>query len=309
MYIDSRFQFQSSDLHIADGEMAAMAKLPNIMGHEGTGIVVKLGAIAARSKNLRVGDRVAIGNVNSACQACLECHEGREHHCKDYVQSGGMIQGCYAQYATIHHQFAVKLPDGVPFSLCAPIACAGHTVYNAVKQIQQRPGSWVAVIGVGGLGHLAIQYAIAVGYRVIGVDVSPQKLQLATRLGASAVFDASNPKMVSEIMKYTGGGCSGVVVTAVHESTFPTSIRIIRLGGTVLWISLPNKDITLSPKLVVFKAARVIGSTVGSRADLAEAYRMLQTGKGTPIVEMVPFSEVNNAWDRMRKGQFEARLV
>jgi propanol-preferring alcohol dehydrogenase len=115
--------------------------------------------------------------------------------------------------------------------------------------------------------------------------------------------------MVSSIMRYTGGGCSGVVVTAVHESTFPISIRIIRVGGTVMWISLPNKDITLSPKLVVFKAARVIGSTVGSRAELTEAYRLVSTGKVTPIVELVPFSAVNEAWDRLRSGKFEARFV
>ncbi|KAI9023929.1 alcohol dehydrogenase [Hyaloraphidium curvatum] len=297
-----------SDLHIADGEMPAMMRPNLIVGHEGVGIVVKAGAQAARS-GIRVGDRVAVGNINSACQHCVECHEGREQHCKEYIQTGGAVNGCYAEYATIHYQFAVKLPDGLPFALAAPVACAGHTVYSAVRQLGARPGTWCAVIGVGGLGHLAIQYLISLGYRVIAIDVSKPKLELAKKLGAAESFDASDPKLVSNVMRYTGGGCSGCVVTAVHESAFLTSIRITRIGGGVLWISLPNKDITISPKVVAFKAVRIQGSVIGNRAEMAEAYRMVAGGKVTPIVEVVPFEKVNEAWDRLRSGNFEARIV
>lgn len=147
------------------------------------------------------------------------------------------------------------------------------------------------------------------GYRVIGIDVAEDKLALSKRLGASEAFSAADPKLVSNIMKYTNGGCAGVVVTATHESAFANSVRLIRTGGTIIWIALPNNDIKLSPKLVVFKAAKVMGSTAGSRAELAEAYRMVGFGQVKPIVEVVPFHGVNAAWDRLKEGKFEARMV
>jgi D-arabinose 1-dehydrogenase-like Zn-dependent alcohol dehydrogenase len=154
-----------SDIHVGLGELQT-DRLPYILGHEGVGIVVKLGLKAA--SNIRLGDRVAIGNINSACSACTECHEGRENHCKTYKQSGANVHGAYAEYATIHSRYAIKIPDGIPFPIAAPVACAGHTVYSGVRELKDvRPGSWVAVIGVGGLGHLAVQYAVAMGFRVI----------------------------------------------------------------------------------------------------------------------------------------------
>jgi len=295
-----------SDLHIADGEMDAMKRLPIIMGHEGVGVVVKLGS---NVKNLKIGERVAIGNVNSACNSCVECFEGRENHCKKYVQTGGMCDGCYSEYRQINANYAARIPDGVSFTEAAPVACAGHTVYSATKQIQQRPGAWVAVLGVGGLGHLAIQYLVALGYQVIGIDVAQDKLALAAKLGAKKAFSATDPKLVSEIMRFTDGGCMGGVVTAVHESAFASSIRIARTNASIIWISLPPNPIQILPKIVVFKALHITGSVIGSRADLTEAYRLVATGQVKPIVETVSLEEVNDAWERLRSVKFNARMV
>ncbi|KXS15945.1 alcohol dehydrogenase zinc-binding domain protein [Gonapodya prolifera JEL478] len=295
-----------SDLHIADGEMPAMMRLPLIPGHEGVGIVVKLGSAV---KHLKLGERVAIGNVNSSCNACVECHEGRENHCRKYVQTGGGSDGCYCDYQKVHGQYAIKIPDGVAFTEAAPVACAGHTVYSAVRQIKQRPGTWVAVIGIGGLGHLAIQYATALGYQVIAIDVAQEKLDLGVRLGAKKAFSATNPKLASEVMKFTDGGCMGVIVTAVHESAFATSIKIARMNATCVWISLPSNPIQIVPKIVVFKALQITGVILGTRAELAEAYRLVANGVVKPIVETVSLDEINTAWNNMRAGKFAARTV
>ncbi|KAJ3342745.1 hypothetical protein HDU93_001317 [Gonapodya sp. JEL0774] len=305
-----------SDLHIADGEMAAMNRTPIILGHEGVGVVCKIGG---NVKNLKIGERVAIGNVNSACNACTECQEGRDHHCKKYVQTGGMSDGCYCQYQKISAFYCTKIPDGIPFTEAAPVACAGHTVYSAVRSIKQKPGSYVAVIvgsmltksleGIGGLGHLAIQYARALGYLVIGIDVAQDKLDLALKLGARKVFNAADPKLASEVMRFTGGGCMGVIVTAVHESAFATSIKISKMNATCVWISLPSNPIQILPKIVVFKALQITGSMLGNRADLEEAYKLVASGLVKPIVETFSMEDINSAWDRMRSGKFTGRMV
>ncbi|KAI9003806.1 alcohol dehydrogenase, propanol-preferring [Hyaloraphidium curvatum] len=300
-----------SDLHLADGEVGLPGqRMPLVLGHEGAGIVVKVGSRA--SGNVRVGDRVAVGNINSCCEHCIECREGRESHCKGYKQSGAAVNGAYGEYATIHSRCAIKIPDGVPFLSAAPIACAGHTVYSGVKELIRagvRPGSWVAIVGVGGLGHLAIQYAASVGFHVIAVDVSEERLELAKKLGAVATFDARDKKLVSNVMRYTDGGCQGVVVTATAEAAFLDSVRMARPGGTAVWIALPPGGINLDPKLVVLKAVRVIGSAAGSRAELGEAYRLLSHGKVEPIVEKVSIDGIPAAWDRLRSGKFQARFV
>src|SRR5271165_7029594 len=191
-----------TDLHAADGDWPVKPTLPFIPGHEGAGIVVALGPGVT---HLKEGDRVGIVWLHSACGYCSFCLSGWETLCLQQKNSGYSVNGSFAQYAVGQADYLGRIPEGLSFEQAAPILCAGVTTYKGLKQTGTRPGEWAVISGAGGLGHVAIQYAKAMGLHVAAVDLGPEKMALARKLVAEIAIDARNQDPPMEIQKQIGG--------------------------------------------------------------------------------------------------------
>ena len=209
--------------------------------------------------------------LHDACMQCEYCETGWETLCEHQHNTGYSVNGGFAEYVIAAAPFAARLPAGVDFAQMAPILCAGVTTYKGLKETEARPGQWVVISGVGGLGHVAIQYAKAMGLHVVALDITPEKLVSATHVGADLVVDARSPDAVATILKETGGGAHGVLVTAVSPPAFAQAVRMVRRKGTVSLVGLPPGDFAAPIFDVVLKRITVRGSIVGTRRDLDEA--------------------------------------
>ena len=260
-----------TDVHAADGDWPIKPTLPFIPGHEGAGYVAKLGSGVT---HLKEGDRVGIAWLHSACGHCEFCLTGWETLCPEQNMSGYTVNGTFAEYALGQADYLGRIPDQLSFTDAAPILCAGVTTYKGLKQTQARPGEWVVISGVGGLGHVAVQYAKAMGLHVAAIDIGPEKLALARKLGAEVTVDAKEEDVVQTIQKKIGGA-HGVLVTAV---------------------SLLNGQ-------------TVRGSIVGTRKDLEEALQFAAEGKVKATIEEQPLASINDIFDRLKKGKVNGRIV
>ena len=264
-----------TDLHAANGDWPIKPKPPFIPGHEGVGHVV---AVGRGVTHVREGDRVGVPWLHSACGHCLHCLGGWETLCEDQQNTGYSVNGSFAEYLLADPNYVGHLPENIDFAEIAPILCAGVTVYKGLKVTDTKAGDWVAISGVGGLGHLAIQYAKAMGLKVIGVDIDDGKLRLAKELGASLTINASEIDPGSFIRKQLGG-VQGVLVTAVSPIAFKQAIAMVRRGGTVSLNGLPPGDFPLSIFDTVLNGITVRGSIVGTRLDLQEALDLAADGR------------------------------
>ena len=206
-----------TDLHAAEGDWPVKPVLPFVPGHEGAGIVAALGTGV---QTLKEGDGVGIAWLHDACGECEHCVTGWETLCPHQRNSGYGVNGSFAEYAIGAAAYVGRLPQGADFAAIAPILCAGVTTYKGIKETEARPGEWLAISGIGGLGHIAIQYAKAMGLHVVALDVSHEKLTLAVRLGADATVEATQPEAADLVRRATGGGAHGVLVTAVSPKAF-----------------------------------------------------------------------------------------
>jgi propanol-preferring alcohol dehydrogenase len=295
-----------TDLHAADGDWPVKPTLPFVPGHEGAGFVAAVGADVA---GLREGDRVGVPWLYTACGACEHCVGGWETLCAGQQNTGYSVDGGYADYVIADARFVGRLPDGLSFAQAAPILCAGVTTYKGLKETEARPGQWVAVSGVGGLGHLAVQYARAMGLEVVAIDVGEDKLTLARQLGAAIVVDARAPDAIAQVLDGTGGGVHGALVTAVSPPAFQQTLGMLRRGGTCALVGLPPGDFATPIFDVVLKRLTVRGSIVGTRLDLAEALAFAGAGKVAATVETQPFEQVNEVLGRLRHGRVRGRVV
>lgn len=295
-----------TDLHAIDGDWPVKPVLPLIPGHEGVGYVAALGAGVT---GIREGDAVGIPWLHDACGQCEYCRTGWETLCESQHNSGYNVNGTYAEYALANAAFVGRLPPKPDFAALAPILCAGLTSYKGLKEAEVRPGQWVAISGIGGLGHLAVQYAKAMGMHVVALDVASDKLALARTLGADVCVDCSGEGAVDEVLKATGGGAHGVLVTAVSPVAFTQSIACTRRGGTVSLVGLPPGDFPTPIFPVVLKRITVRGSIVGTRQDLAEALAFAAEGRVATTTTVEPLSAVNDVLDRLRQGRVEGRIV
>ena len=204
-----------TDVHAADGDWPVKPKLPLIPGHEGVGHVSALGAGVTGVKE---GDPVGVPWLHDACGHCEYCETGWETLCQSSSTSTGYtVDGGYAEYVVAQADFVGRLPDKTDLVTMAPILCAGVTTYKGLKETEVRPGQWVVISGIGGLGHIAVQYAKAMGMHVAAVDVAEDKLALARSLGAEVTANAATEDAVAKVVKETGGGAHGVLVTAVSK--------------------------------------------------------------------------------------------
>ncbi|MDY7229672.1 alcohol dehydrogenase AdhP [Hyalangium rubrum] len=293
-----------TDLHAAQGDWPVKPKLPFIPGHEGTGYVAALGPGVT---SLKEGDRVGIPWLHSACGACEHCITGWETLCGSQQNTGYSVNGGFAQYALAQASHVGHIPDAVSFADAAPILCAGVTTYKGLKETEVRPGQWVVISGIGGLGHMAVQYAKAMGMRVAAVDIGEEKLALARSLGAEIAVDARQ-NAAGELQRLVGGA-HGVLVTAVSPEAFRQSIGMLRPHGTCALVGLPPGDFATPIFEVVLKRLTIRGSIVGTRMDLQESLELAAGGRVKPTVESQPLEAINDVFQRMRKGAINGRIV
>ena len=295
-----------TDLHAADGDWPVKPAPPFIPGHEGAGVVAALGAGVT---NLKEGDPVGIAWLHDACGSCEFCVTGWETLCASQHNSGYSVNGSFAEYAIGSAAYVGRLPDRPDFAALAPILCAGVTTYKGIKETEARPGEWIVISGVGGLGHIAIQYAKAMGLHVVAVDVTDEKLALARTLGADLAVNGREPDAVPEVLKRTGGGAHGVVVTAVSVPAFGQSLQMVRRKGTVSLIGLPPGEFPTPIFDVVLKRITIRGSIVGTRSDLREALAFAAEGKVTAHIHHTTLEDVNNVFAALRAGTVDGRIV
>lgn len=294
-----------TDLHAVDGDWPVKPRWPFIPGHEGAGIVA---AVGEGVTNVRVGDRVGIAWLHDACGRCPFCLSGREALCTEQHNSGYSVNGSFAEFAIARADFATKLPDGVSFVDVAPILCAGVTTYKGIKETEARPGEWIVISGIGGLGHLAVQYALAMGLHVAAVDVGDDKLELAWNLGAEIIVNAKKEDPAT-VLRRKIGGAHASLVTAVSTSAFAAGLGVLRPGGTCVLVGLPPGDFPTPIFDVVLKGLTIRGSIVGTRLDLQEALAFAADGKVRATITKEPLGAINDVLDRLRKGTIEGRTV
>ncbi len=295
-----------TDLHSASGDFPNKATLPFIPGHEGIGVVVAMGAGVTSVKE---GDRVGVPWLYSACGHCEYCLTAWETVCAKAEFGGYTRNGGFAEYILADPSYVAHIPMGLSAAEAAPIICAGITTYKGIKVTEARPGEWVVVSGAGGLGHLAIEYAKAMGLHVCAVDIDDGKLAHATRLGADAVVNALDEDPVNAVVKVTDGGAHGVLITAPSLSAFNQGVRMTRKRGTCALIGLPPGEIALPLFDVVANCITIRGSFVGNRADMAECLQFVAEGKVKADIEMQPLSAINDVFERLRHGEVASRVV
>jgi propanol-preferring alcohol dehydrogenase len=294
-----------TDLHAAEGDWPVKPKPPFIPGHEGVGQVA---AVGSGVKHVKEGDRVGVPWLHTACGHCEHCLAGWETLCEQQQNTGYSVNGGFAEYALADADYVGRLPDGVGFVEIAPVLCAGVTVYKGLKVTDTRPGNWVVISGIGGLGHMAVQYARAMGLNVAAVDVDDAKLELARRLGAAVTVNAKTTDPVAYIKKEIGGA-HGVLVTAVSPKAFEQAIAMVRRGGTVSLNGLPPGQFPLDIFGMVLNGITVRGSIVGTRLDLQESLDFAAQGKVRATVSTDRLENINDVFARMRKGAIEGRVV
>jgi alcohol dehydrogenase, propanol-preferring len=294
-----------TDIHAAHGDWPVKPTPPFIPGHEGVGIVETLGAGVTE---VAVGDRVALPWLGYACGTCEYCTTGWETLCEQQRNTGYGIDGGYAQYAKAAAKYVAKVPDAVDPLDAAPLTCAGVTTYKAVKVSGARPASLVAVFGIGGLGHMALQYAKIFGAKVVAVDVVDEKLELARQLGADYTVNALTEDPVQAIKAL--GGADAAISVAVAPKAFEQAYGSLRRGGKLVFVALPADNYVKLPIFeTVLNGITIIGSIVGTRADLAEVFRLHAQGRTRVVRETRQLDDVNECFEQVEKGQVKARLV
>jgi propanol-preferring alcohol dehydrogenase len=295
-----------TDIHAAHGDWPVKPTPPFIPGHEGIGVIETLGAgVSTRA----VGERVAIAWLGYACGECRYCIGGWETLCLKQENSGYSVNGTFAEYAIAPAAFATPVPDAISSRDGAPLTCAGVTTFKAVKVAGVVPGETVAIFGVGGLGHLALQYARIAGGFVIGIDIEDTKLAMATELGADHVINSRTTDPVAAIQAL--GGADVAVALAASPQAFDQAYRSLRRGGRLVCVALPADNASLSLPIfdTVINGKTVIGSIVGTRNDLADVFALHAAGRTKVIAVDRKIDEVNQSIDDVLAGRIPARVV
>lgn len=296
-----------SDLHVADGDwvqLAGIVKKPLILGHEIAGRVVERGA---EVRSLSVGDRVGVPWIHRTCGVCEFCCEGNENLCMKQQITGVTVDGGYAEYVTAPATHALPIPDGVSSIEAAPLFCAGVTVYRALNQSGIVSGQRLAVFGIGGLGHLAVQIGKALGAEIIAIDVAEEKLALAKSLGAAHTMDAASPDTIKRLRAL--GGVHTAIVTSAAKSAYDMAFYSLRPTGTLLVVGLPAENICFPPILMASGEVRIRASAVGTRQDVREVLSMAAAGKLRCQTAKRPLHEVNAVFEELRRGKISGRVV
>ncbi len=294
-----------TDLHVALGDFG---KVPGrVLGHEGIGIVRE---VAPDVTSLKPGDRVSVAWFFEGCGRCEYCTTGNETLCRSVKNAGYSVDGGMAEQCIVTADYAVKVPDGLDPAQASSITCAGVTTYKAIKCAKPTPGQWIAVYGAGGLGNLAIQYAKNVfNCHVVAVDINQDKLDLALESGADFVINGREVEDVAGLIQEKTGGVHAAVVTAVSKVAFNQAIDSVRAAGKVVAVGLPSETMDVPIVKTVLDGIEIIGSLVGTRKDLEEAFQFGAEGKVVPVVEKRPVEDAVTVFDEMAAGTIQGRMV
>ena len=295
-----------TDLHAAHGDWPVKPSLPFIPGHEAIGIVA---AVGSGVSIVREGDRVGVPWLYSACGHCEYCLSAWETVCPEAQFGGYTKNGGFAEYVLANANYVAHIPAGLSADTAAPIICAGITTYKGIKETRAKPGEWIAISGAGGLGHLAIQYAKAMGLLVCAVDIDEGKLAHAKRLGADFVINANAGDPAVTLRRETGGGAQGVLITAPSLTAFRQGIGMTRKRGTCVLVGLPPGEFPVPLFDVVENCITIRGSFVGTRQDMAEALAFAAAGKVSADIELQPLSSINRVFERLQRGDVASRVV
>lgn len=295
-----------TDLHVKNADFGDVTGI--VLGHEGVGKVIEIGEGV---DNLKVGDRVSIAWMYESCGHCEYCTTGRETLCRDVKNAGYTVDGAMAEQVIVAAEYTVKVPENLDPAAASSVTCAGVTTYKAVKVSNIRPGQWIGVFGIGGLGNLAVQYAKNVfGAKVVAFDISDEKLAFAKELGADAIVNSLNEDPVEKAKELTNGkGLDATVITAVAKTPFNQAIDVVKAGARVVAVGLPVDKMDLDIPRLVLDGIEVVGSLVGTRQDLTEAFQFAAEGKVVPKVELRQLEEINEIFDEMEAGTITGRMV
>jgi alcohol dehydrogenase, propanol-preferring len=294
-----------TDVHAAHADWPFPPPLPLVPGHEGVGTVEALGAGVT---NLKKGDRVAIPWLGWACGNCEYCTSGWETYCPEARYTGYFVNGCHADYAVASADFVARVPDGVDAFDAAPLTCAGVTAFKAVKVSGARSGDLVAVFGIGGLGHLALQYANLAGATVVAVDRQDNRLALADKLGAARKVNSSKEDPATAIQRF--GGASAAIVTSCGIESYQQALGSLRRRGTLVVIGAPKDNFLPLPIFqTILMGWNIIPSMVGTRSELAEVLALHSAGSTTVVRDTRPLAEVKHAIADVEAGRVEGRVV
>jgi alcohol dehydrogenase, propanol-preferring len=295
-----------TDLHAAHGDWPVKPTLPFIPGHEAIGLVTAVGSGVTTVKE---GDRVGVPWLYSACGHCEYCLTAWETVCPEAQFGGYTKNGGFAEYLLADPNYVAYIPAGLAPLDAAPLICAGITTYKGIKETGAKPGEWVAISGCGGLGHLAIQYAKAMGLFVCAIDIDDTKLAHAKQVGADAVINAKAGDPAAAVKKETGGGAHGVLITAPSLIAFKQGVGMTRKRGTCVLVGLPPGEFPVPLFDIVANCITIRGSFVGTRHDMAEALAFATEGKVKADIELQPLSAINQIFNRLEHGDVASRVV
>ncbi len=294
-----------SDLHIAEGDWQQLLRLikkPLIPGHEVVGRVEARGDAVTE---LEVGDRAGVAWVYWTCGDCDLCREGQENLCRNQIITGAMVDGGYAELIKAKASHAIRVPEALNSAEAAPLFCAGVTVYRAVKRAHISEGERLAVFGIGGLGHLAVQIARHFGAQIIAVDVSEEKLELARSFGAEVTINAAAEDAVKTLRKL--GGVQAAVVTSGAKAAYDAAFYAVRPGGRLVVVGMPAEPLTFPA--IMMREITITSAATGTRQDLAEVLHLAAEGKLRCLIETQPLEAINEIFDAMRAGKIAGRVV
>ncbi|KAG1862037.1 chaperonin 10-like protein [Suillus subalutaceus] len=301
-----------TDLHASKDDWPLHANTPLVGGHEGVGEVVAIGENTGECP-VKIGDRVGIKWLAYSCLNCEQCRNGREQNCPKAKLSGFTVDGTFAQYTVSYVHHVTPIPQNLDSNAAASVLCAGVTVYRALKYSRAKIGEWVALPGAGGgLGHLAVQYAVAMGFRVVAIDTGLEKKQLCLELGAEKWIDFKEAKDIVQAVREAcdGEGAHCAVVTTASPSGYTQAVDYLRPGGTLMAVGLPGEaKLEASIFFTVFKSINIIGSYVGNRQDAVEALEIASRGKVVVRYECKGLSELEEVYDALKEGKVAGRIV
>lgn len=303
-----------SDLHICNADWASKSKLPLIGGHEGIGRVVAIGEHSGST--VKVGDRVGVKWIGKVCGQCEMCRKGNESSClMSFTATHGFkVDGTFQEYVVSYVDYVSPIPEDVDGASATPLLCAGLTVYKAIKQANVSIGQWIAISGAGGgLGHLGVQYAVAMGLRVLAIDTGETKKNLCLSLGAEKWVDFRESKdLIKDVQAATDGlGPDAAVIAAGDVTPFNQAIMYLRLKGTLVCVGMPagNALLNIPVALLVAKSMTIVGSAIGNRQDVAEAIRIAALGKVKCQHQVRKLEDINEIFKELEAGKVAGRIV
>ena len=294
-----------SQLHSIEGDWKDIGippTLPTVPGHEVVGKIVEIGSNVTKFK---AGERVGITPLLGSCLDCQYCNDGKEYLCEKMDVTGESLKGGYTEYITVSEDFATKVPDTMKSEYAAPLFCAGITAYKAVKAAEPKKNKKIAVFGIGGVGHMAIQFAKIEGCEVSGVSRKEKHLEVAKKLGADNVFVySSNQKQFLQDVNEEYGLFDAAIVFAPVEQVTDTAIKSIKKGGIVVIATVGN-----IPNFLAFEEKTVRGTLIGSRKDMEDVIKISDEHKLKVVTESFPLEQANEVLARLKNSEIDARAV